>query len=344
VLETYTVSYENGGRTGSAAGRRLRIGWQGDYRYGDDDRALSVAAEYTREGFHQRGIATAFGDPRQNQTMDTTSVVAEWRAPLGPVAVSTSVRHDRASDFRDATTYRLAARLPLGDGTALFATVGTGARNPTFTDRYGFTPDTFIGNPDLDVERSISYSFAIERAFGASLTAGVALFRDRLEDEIESFVFDADLGGFTARNSNGRSHRDGIEPWLRWQATDALAVEADYAFVDATEPDATGRSEEVRRARHSGALRVHWIPVPRFALTAGAAHVGERRDFDFATFPARRVRLGEHTLLHCAARWWANERIEIGFRAENATDADYEDVLGYRSPGRSLTFTVSGRF
>jgi vitamin B12 transporter len=344
LLETENATREDGLRTGSADGRRAHVEWQSDYFFGGSEAAsATLALEHTRETFHQRGTASPLGDPNQNQSMDTTAVVTEWRTRLAAASLSASLRHDSMSELRDATTYRLAGRLPVADATVVFASVGTGVKKPTFTERFGFFPDTFIGNPDLDVERSTSYTLAVEQRITEALQGGLSLFHDRLEDEIESFVFDADQGGFTARNATGRSRRDGVEPWLTWQATQALTVAADYTFLDASEPDDGGQVREVRRARHTGALRLDWRIDATLAVAAGVVYVGDRRDLDFSTFPATRARLHDYTLLHCTARWQPAAPLELALRVDNLTDVDYEDVFGYRTPGRSVTFILHGR-
>jgi vitamin B12 transporter len=336
----------NGGRdtaTTSTSGRRTRFGYQAELAPGSGDTTLVLAGEYSRETFHQRGPASDFGDPNQNQSIDTTSAIAELRTRLYDlVETSLSARYDANDAFEDAASVRLAARAPLGARTTAWASVGTGTKNPTFTERFGYTPDTFYGNSSLEPERSLSYNVAIEHAVGAALTVGVAFFRDRLEDEIESFVFDPALGGFTARNRDGTSRRDGVEPWLRWQIADGVHVEAEYAWLDASESVGGRHDAEIRRPKNSASTRLVWRISDGTRTQLGLAWVGDRDDFDFAPFPARRVRLDDYTLLHWSARFAPGDRIGVVLRGDNLLDARHEDVYGYRTPGRAWSVSLEG--
>ena len=81
-----------------------------------------------------------------------------------------------SSAFDDANDYRAALRIPIVDeSTTLFVNAGTGTENPTFVERFGFTPDTFIGNPELRPERSRSLSATVEHSFGRNSGRTVAI-------------------------------------------------------------------------------------------------------------------------------------------------------------------------
>ena len=346
-FESGNTSIDAGSNVGSADGRRMRFGYQTDWRYGQAlDSGVTAAFEYAEETLHQRGPATPFGDPRQNRTIDATSGIVEWRTALpADASLSLSARHDANSAFRDANAYRAALRVPLdGRGTTLFLTWGTGTKNPTFTERYGFTPDTFVGNPSLRPERSDSFGATLATAFGSRLSAQLSAFRDRLTDEIDGFVFDPALGGFTARNVDGTSRRDGIEPSLVWTPLDSLTLALDYTYLVATEPVDGKHEEEVRRPKQSGGIRIDWDAGAHASVEVGAAYVGDRDDFDFATFPAPRVRLGDYTLIHCSARYRVADHFTFVVRADNLADTRYEDVIGYRGLPRTVLFGVEGTF
>ena len=114
--------------------------------------------------------------------------------------MSASARSDFNDAFADAVSYRLGvttnARL------RWFANVGRGVKNPTFTERFGFAPDAFIGNPDLEPETSTGFEIGLARAWEeASFT--LVYFDASLDDEIDGFAFDADLDSL--RHPNPRT-------------------------------------------------------------------------------------------------------------------------------------------
>ena len=227
-------------------------------------------------------------------------------------------------------------RIPIiRPGTTLFLGAGTGTKNPTFVERFGFTPDTFIGNPNLRPERSRSVSVTVEQLFADVASVRITGFHDRLQDEIDGFAFDANAGAFTAVNTNGESHRDGVELSVQTRLNALTQLRVDYTYLNATQAEDGKQENELRRPHSSGRIIVDFDPLPdRLTFQIGAAYVGNHYDDDFATFPARRVNLDGYTLLHCTARYRFDDRFELTGRIENATDARYQDVWGYTTPGR----------
>ena len=321
----------DGTRTNSAEGRKARAVYQSDLFVGSQ--RFTLAYDYQREDFTQRAPASTFGDPNQHQHYRVHGVVAEFAGSWRWAAATISARHDDNSEFANANSYRAALRIPiLADRTTLYIGAGTGRKNPTFTERYGFTPDTFIGNPSLRPEQSKNASVALTQAIGTRAEAHIALFRDTLTDEIDGFVFDPAVGGFTARNIDGKSHRDGIELALHYVADDALDLHFDFTYLDADDPDG---DRELRRPRYSGRIVANQrLLGDRLRLQAGVAYIGHRDDVSYATFPPLRIELDAYTLVHCTARFRLNERFELTGRIENVTDEHYQDVYGYATPGR----------
>ena len=160
-----------------------------------------VLGEIEREDFKQDGTATDFGDPNQDQDLEHRSMLVEWRWQTDSGAhLAAAVRRDWNDAFDDTTQYRLAGRMPLpaalGDAWASWASA---AKNPGFVERFGFTPDTFLGNADLRPEQSRAFELGWTRSFAEGvLDAEIVWHRTRLEDEINGFAFDPGTGLFTA--------------------------------------------------------------------------------------------------------------------------------------------------
>lgn len=330
-------NHDAGVVSNSFEGDKSHLSYQNDWLFapGGTQQRLSLAIEYEEENYRQRGIVTNFGDPNFDESIDSLSGVIEWALDWGDrVSVTLSGRADDNSAFDDAQSVRFAFRYRLNDaGTTVFASAGTGTKNPTFVERFGFTPDTFFGNPDLKPEESTSYSLTLSQPFTWG-EASVTGFRDRLQDEIDGFIFDPDLGGFTADNRDGKSHRQGVETTITLTPHEQWQIRADYTYLDATEPGPP-REQELRRPEHSGRVVVDYAPLPdRLAFQVGAVYVGDRDDLDFITFPATRQDLGDYTLIHLTSRYQLTDRITLRGRIENATDEDYQDVWGYATPGR----------
>lgn len=328
-FETANTTRTDDVRTASTDGRR----WQFVSITGvplGTRQELQFLVEHRRETFEQRGEASDFGDPNQRQRMASTSAGVEYLLAIAERwRFSASARHDSNSDFADSESVRLALNHDLGDDTRVWVAAGTGVKLPSFVERFGFTPDSFLGNADLEAERNRHVSAGVEHARGR-WTHALTLYRDRLEDEINGFAFDPVRGGFTSVNESGESRREGAE-WRSSAGWQGGALQVGASWLDAESGDG---SRAIRRPRRQAFVTVDQL-VGGVAVQAGAFHVGAQLDQDFSTWPATRVRLDDYTLVHAALTVPVGERVRLGLRGSNLLDETYEDILGYRAPGRA---------
>lgn len=312
-----------------------QISWQTNWLIPGRDQVLSLVTEYERVDYEQRGAISFFGDPNRNLTAHTRSLALEYRIKTGPLAVSTSYRHDDNSEFEDANTWRLTGSLELpNDDTRIHASVGEAVKNPTFTERFGFF-DTFIGNPTLKPEASFSWEAGIHHDFLSDrMSLAATWFRARLKDEINSFVFDANAGGFTAQNRELDSDREGVELTWSWLATDRLAIDAAWTWLDSTEDLGHTVTDEIRRPRHTGSLQADYAWQDA-NLRLSVVYTGRQYDNYFPPFPPfqQRVALDSFTLVNLSAGYKVNDQIRLFTRLENLLDQDYEEVYGFQTSG-----------
>ena len=328
---TARANYADAAFTNSAAGRRDVAGVDG--RFSILGQPAHLTAEVVTERFRQRALASAYGDPNQRQRMSTASLAGEIQGTLGRLAVSATARHDVNDAFDDAFAYRLGAAL--GTAPRWYASVGRGVKNPTFVERFGYTPDTFKGNPDLRPETAIGFEAGARWAWPHG-TFAAAAFHATLDDEIDGFHFDAADGVATARNRDGASRRRGVE--LRADATfGRWRVDGSYSYVDST---AEGE-RELRRPRHLAHASLHGHVAPRLRLGASLSHTGSTLDRDYATWPAALVRLDAFRLLRVHAEYTVAPSWRWQLVVENALDEDYATVYGYRSPGTAAMVRVA---
>ncbi len=176
----------------------------------------------------------------------------------------------------------------------------------------------------------------------------VAYFHQKLEDEIEGFVFDPATGFFTARNRDGDSRRKGVEAVLDVDIGQALIVSASYTYTDAEEAAADGADrQEIRRPRHAASLHANYrFASDRGNLNLGINHSGEQLDNFFPPpfFAAETVTLDAYTVVDLAASWRLTESLELTGRVENLFDEDYEEILGFVRPGRAVFAGLRVRF
>lgn len=316
----------------NALSDRVTLAYQADIAIGDD--VLSVAVEREETDFEQRG-PVGFGDPNQEQAMDVTSVIADYQARLGDnLTLLASARFDDNSFFDDAITGRLSLTWNLDDATRVRGNIGTGRKNPTFIELYGYFPGQFVSNPNLKPEESTSFDLGVERQVSESLNLQITAFRQDLDDEINGFVFDPVTFLSTAENMPGTSKRSGVELATRWDVSDRFGFNANYTYIDSTSENL----REVRRPRHSGSVEFDYGFMDnrgRAAFTA--AYGGTRTDTFFPPWPnpPEVVTLSNHWLLDLTVQFRITDDVRLFARGNNLLDSDYEQVYGYRTPGRT---------
>jgi vitamin B12 transporter len=322
----------------ATASDRITLAYQADFSFGENRLSLALEREETR--FEQSG-AVDFGDPNQRQTMDVNSVIAEFQGlSTERLTWIVSVRADDNSDFANAYNGRVSVAYELGDSTTLRSSIGSGQKNPTFIERFGYFPSQFVGNAELKPEHSVSYDVGIDqRLADDKLQLQVSLFQQDLTDEINGFVFDPVSFLSTAENMEGRSKRSGIELAARWTASESLEFSAHYTYTHSTEQDFLGNDvSELRRPRHAGGLSMDFRTAnERFSTSLTADYGGTRSDIFYPPWPepSEIVTLSEYWLLDLASQYRATSSVTLFARASNLLDENYEQVYGYRTPGRT---------
>lgn len=314
-------------------GDRLTLSGQGAYAFGDHQ--LIAAVEHGEENFRARDTQY-FGGTDQDRSRSLTAYVAEWRTEWSPAfATDVALRHDDFSAFEDSTTLRASALVRPGGGVTLHLSYGEGIAQPTFYDLHGFFPGSFSGNPDLRPETSRGWEAGL-RWSNERFSLGITGFAGRLRNEIVD-TFDPVTFLSGTANADGRSKRDGIELTASWRHAAWLNFEANYTWLDAGEQRVAGtaRVREVRRARSSANL-VAWGEAEKLSWGASLAYVGARRDTDFDLFPAALVRLDDYVLASLRIGYRILPLLELYARVENGFGADYQDVVGYNTAGRTV--------
>ena len=323
------------------SGRRTTAGAQLSRSLGGH--RLTAAIQHEAEDFSARD-QVFFGGTDQDRGRSLMGLIGEWHARwAGALTTNLAVRHDSFSAFGDATTVRAAVVVQPARGWSLLASYGEGIAQPTFYDLFGFFPGSFAGNPALRPERSRGWEGAVQRR-GRRLELRASAFSNRLESEIVD-LFDFVTFLSTTRNVEGTSRRRGIELAGQYRFSAAIQLRANYTYLDAGErrEPADAAIREVRRPRHSFNL-LGFGEAGRLSWGAGLSWVGARDDLDFDAFPAERVRLGDYALSSLRVGWRLGDGLEAYGRVENAFDADYQDVAGYNTPGRTVHAGLRLRF
>ncbi len=339
-LETDNENVEAGAFLGSTAAEKLGFYYQTSLALTESEaHRLTFAIDREEQQFFQRGPASPFGDPNQDQELDTTGYVLEYQGlDLGPLSLSAALRYDNNSDFDDISTYRVTGSyLTATSNTRLHASHGTGQKSPTFVDRFGFFSGEFVGNPNVRPEKSEGWEIGFEQSFrDGGLSLAATYFDERLEDEIDGFVFNPASSLFTVANRPGRSQRQGLELSLTAKLRDNTDLSASYTYTDSTERASLGDEvDEVRRPRNMLSVNLHYTPTPRANVNLNISYNGSQDDILFPPFPQspERISLDAYTLVSFAASYQLTPTVQLVGRIENLLDESYEDVVGFNTPG-----------
>lgn len=322
-------NFADGAITDTAKGQRTKASWSP--RYTSGLHTVTGLLDYERETYDRSDVQYG-GATDADEAFESLSYAGEYRLAVGALDLAASLRHDdNRGRFDDATTWRIGAGYAIDRvGARLRGSVGTGIKNPTFTELYGFFTGSFIGNPDLKPEESESWEIGWEQEIG-DISWSATYFDANLENEIyTAFV------GFTstAQNRAGKSDRSGVELAGRWQALANLSLAGQATFFDSQ--DDAG-DDEIRVPDMTASLSADWqVQADGLRLSLALDHVGEQGDFDFGPFPSRLVGLDAYTLVSLTAEYPITDRLAVTLRGENLLDETATDVFGYNGPGAGV--------
>lgn len=327
-----TESETDGGSFGSKSQRSravLNSSWQ--WRdMGVVRQRTSVFLEDEEETFQNTVPSDPSQEPEQNRNLFGYGV--EHCIEVDErLFLSGSLRRDENDNFEDQTTWSTAVSWLVNEsGTRVHLSYGVGVTNPTFFEQFGFVPGFFVGNPDLKPEESEGWDIGIEQSLlDETLVLDLTYFDAELENEIQS-VFP------TVINGEGLSERSGVELGFSYRPFPGTLMRGAYTYTDAEDPGGV----EVRRPEHTGSLMLDQrLLNDRLAIGASVIYNGEQFDNDFrnffVTFAAERTRIDAYTLVNLNVRYQVLDALEVYARVENLLDEDYEEVIGYATPGRS---------
>ena len=316
-------------------GTRRNVTVQVEHRFstGRIANTLIAAAGAERETFEARDTIYG-GFSNQDRSRQHRSLTFEWRGEAKRLSGDLAIRRDAFNRFKDATALRASLLARLGGGFAVAGSYSEGIAQPTFFDLYGFFPHDFLGNPSLKPESSRGFEASLRYRRG-EVTASLTGYRQRLHDEIVD-IYDPGTRLFSTANRSETSRRAGVEAEFGWDLSDRLRLSANYAFLHATEPGASGITQvhELRRPKHSGSVAVDG-KKGRFSYGASLAYVGPHLD-QRDSFPFDRVTLGSYWLAGARIGFAVRPGVELFARAANALNQHYEDVFGYRTELRAI--------
>ena len=310
-----------------------------DYRSNEDYLAGKVtnhliAPATQRDWAIDRVDLTLGGDVQRSQATindgspefsEGESLTGGWaQALIGDryAEVSVNGRVDHHSQAGNNGTWRTGVALFPSDELKLHASLGTGFRAPSLYELYG----PFVGNADLEAQRSRSSEIGHETRLPGGLTVSNVAFRT---DYTQSIDYDFSTNTY---GNTGAYHHDGVESAVYWKP-EAIGPRV---LVSWTWQHANPDSD------------IHLLTIPRNRVVVQPAWHFEQAWASLRLDAVSRRSFGQdlpgYALFGAAAGYIINSTWEVYVRGENLTNTAYEVNSGYATPGASGYGGVTATF
>ena len=297
-----------------------KLEWQNDLYLGKAN-IVTAGLEYQQESAESTYEAPGYVDRFERKTARHESAYAQDVVTAGPVTTALGGRVDSYDSFGTETTWRVA---PVYDvaatGSRVKGSYGTGFKAPSLFQLY-----SVYGSTELNPEKSQGWDAGVEQDIGSAVTLGVTYFENQFDDMIDYDFVSSKYGNVSKAEARG------VEAFVVAKPVKDLAVRASYTYTDTR--DKTTDAQLLRRPRNKAALDMTYAFTPKFRGTAGLVYVGQRQDEDFSTF--QNITLQGYTLVNLYASYDVYKNVTLFGRLENLFDEQYEEVLGYGTPGRA---------
>lgn len=241
--------------------------------------------------------------------------------PFENLALEAGIRSDHPEGFdaryspRAGFAYSVSAT-----GTRLTANWGRGFKLPSFFA----LSHPIVGNAGLEPEISRSAEAGVKQTFFENrISIEATYFNNRVEEAID---FEegppprlvnrrgTTAHGLEVRGSAGLRPRITLSPHLTYTETDIL-----------------GTSEELRnRPKWRGGGAIRWQPATPAVFVLDVLYVGTVPD---SSIPTGDRTLSPYTLVNISGTWTPITHWEFYLSLRNLLDADYEEAVGFPSPG-----------
>jgi vitamin B12 transporter len=308
-------SFAGGAPSFGAEGERNIYRYQGTFNLNDQNTfAFGAEREETEVGEDETSIDSLFG-------------LYELK-PIQNLTLTAGIRLDDHETFGSETTGRAAIAYDVNEQLTLRGSWGQGFKAPSIFQTTFFCCGATGPNLDLLPEESDGFDIGFDyRSADGRVEFGGSYF-DQTVDNLINFAFA--IGGY---NNIPGAERSGVELYGSYRLVDWLTVAANYAYIGAVD---NAGDTLIRVPENSGDVSLRFTPNGPFSGAVLVRYNGEELDGGGTIDDWTRVDLN--------AAYEFSDNVEIYGRIENVLDTEYQQVLGYGTPGRSGSIGVRLRY
>ncbi len=280
--------------------------------------------------------------------------------PVEAISLTAGMRYEDHRNFGSNVSVSADAGLALGDAWRARASYREGFKAPTLFQLSGSAGG--FGNPALQPEEAKAYEIGLKGGSSSIWWVDFALFR---RDSLNLIDFVGCPAGpnpnpaicatgnrpFGTYDNIRSARSQGVEVEFGYALNSNFWLEGNYSFVaakDRTAGSSLAGNRLARRPAHSGNVELRWSgdeDLTGAEASAVLRYVG-------ASFDNRSnsVRLGDYMLVDIRGSYEIDRILPVDaelkgfFRIENLFDAEYQNVAGYGTYGRSVYAGISWNF
>ncbi|HWR01034.1 MAG TPA: TonB-dependent receptor, partial [Chlorobaculum sp.] len=255
----------------------------------------------------------------------------------------------------DAISPRIALNYKATDDMSFRASWGRSFRAPSIYERFVWDAGGYGSlqpNGTLSKETMTAYELGVYKQFSDKVSLDVAGFINDYDNLIEAVQigYDAQYGGgvmpILQYHNLSKARIWGIETNLNIRPSDTVTLNLGYTYLNAINKSYVPGNVTVDanpdpkwlpyRPEHSASASLNWKATKALSFNVNGRYIGKYKNITSNTNPSGTGYPGDFVLFNLGTKYQINKNISASLACNNIGNVQYEEVVYFRSPGRSF--------